>query len=338
MKKFLALVAVRNKEFYRDKATLMWTFAFPFLVLLGFAYGYSGREEPLLKVGISPKDALASSQIHDFALIPQIQLVGYEDSKVALQRLEKHQLDIYAHVSSNTLQYWINTESPKATLAERLLKSGVASGTILQKQELTGKKLRYADWLVPGLVGMNLMFASLFGVGYVIVRYRKNGVLKRLRATPLTAFEFLFAQVISRTILLVGSTTLTILGARLLIGFQMAGSWIDLWAFIAIGSTSLIALGMLVAARISSEEVAEGVLNVMTWPMIFLSGVWFSLEGASPWVTSISKVLPLTHVVNGLRAIMIDGASITSLAPQLFALSIGAFILLAIGSLIFKWR
>lgn len=338
MKKFLALVSARNKEFYRDKTTLIWTFVFPFVVLLGFAYGSSGRDEPILKAGVAATSADAR-ELKDFSSIQQIQIVKYDDREVALGAIKRHQLDVFLSVSdAHELDYWVNPESPKAAVAERLLRTSDLGGAQLRKQELAGKKLRYADWLVPGLIGMNLMFGALFGVGYVIVRYRKNGVLKRLRATPLSAFEFLLAQVVSRTLLLVTTTSLTILGARLLIGFHMAGSFVDLLIFVAAGSSSLIALGMLVAARISSEEVADGVLNMMTWPMIFLSGVWFSLEGASPWVLRISRALPLTHLVGGLRAIMLEGAPLSSQAPQLIMLVTAAAVLLTIGSLIFKWR
>lgn len=337
MKKFIALVVARNKEFYRDKATLLWTFIFPFLVLLGFAYGSSGEEQAFLRIGVA-SSAAPISTIETFTSIPHLQLINYDDSAAALKAIERHQLDLYLKAEPRSVSYWINPDAPKAAIAERLLKASISNNTTLDKKELTGQKTRYVDWLVPGMIGMNLMFASLYGVGYVVVRYRKNGVLKRLRATPLTSFEFLLAQIVSRTLLLLVTTSLTILGAKLLIGFQMAGSWIDLMIFVAVGSSSLIALGMLVAARLSSEEVADGILNVMTWPMIFLSGIWFSLEGASGWVLGISRALPLTHLVNGLRAIMLDGAPLSSQASQLFALLIAGAVLLAVGSLIFKWR
>lgn len=338
MKKLWALVAVRNKEFYRDKFTLMWTFLFPFLVMLGFAYGISGKQEPLLKIGFLPESSMQNPALKELVSMPLLQPVGYEDEAQAQKRIERHQLDLLVRAEGNGVTYWINAESPKAAFAERILKTNLSGTTRVDRKELVGKKIRYVDWLVPGLVGMNLMFASLFGVGYVIVRYRKNGVLKRLRATPLRAIEFLFAQVVSRTLLLVVTTAMTIAGAYLFIGFRMAGSWLDLFAFIAVGSGSLIALGMMVAARISSEEVADGVLNLMTWPMMFLSGVWFSLEGASPWVAKFSKLLPLTHIVNGMRAIMLDGAPLRSLAPEMGMLALAGIILLTIGSVLFKWR
>jgi hypothetical protein len=342
LKKFIALVVARSKEYYRDRTMLVWTFAFPFVVLLGFAYGYAGKSDPVLKVGFYPSRAAFSESLKDFLSISQIQFIDYSDEGLALGRVRRHQLDLLIQHSpapgGSQVVYTLNPETDRASLAERLLKSSAPPGQVLERQALTGKKIRYVDWLVPGLMSMNLMFSSLFGVGYVIVRYRKNGVLKRMRATPLSAFEFLSAQVVSRMLLLLITSSLTLFGAMLLIGFRIQGSYFSLMAFIAICSTSLISIGLLVASRISSEEVADGVLNLMTWPMIFLSGIWFSLDGASPWVVAISKCLPLTHIVNGMRAILIEGQRLQSLVPEMLGLSVTAAILIAVGSAIFKWR
>lgn len=344
MNKLFALIVARTKEFYRDRATLVWTFVFPFVVLLGFAYGYSGKSEALLKVGIYPARSESGpwKGLSDFFSITQIQFVDYDDMALATKRVERHQLDLLLKVNPtnpNEIDYSINPQSEKASLAERLLKTSAVSSLTLKKEDLTGKKLRYADWLVPGLICMNLMFSCLFGVGYVIVRYRKNGVLKRMRATPLSAFEFLAAQVFSRMILLLMTSSITLWGAVVLIGFPMQmGSYLNFLIFTAVGSTAMIALGLLVASRISSEEVAEGILNLMTWPMIFLSGVWFSLDGASPWILKIANWIPLTHVVNGLRAILIDGASLNTLGPDMLGLGVASVVLITIGSIIFKWR
>ena len=349
MNQFIALLIARSKEYYRDHTTLIWTFIFPFIVLLGFSYGYSGKSEPMMRVGIyparstlTPEEAANLKPISDFLAIPQIQFVDYDDQALAEKRIERHQLDLLIRskgegVTDRSLAYLVNPESEKGSLVERLLKTSAPQETF-QAQSMTGKKLRYADWLVPGLICMNLMFSCLFGVGYVIVRYRKNGVLKRLRATPLSAFLFLSAQLCSRMILLLITSSITLWGAALLIHFPIQGSYLSFLVFTGVGSTALIALGLIVASRISSEEVAEGILNLMTWPMIFLSGIWFSLDGASPWVLKIANFIPLTHIVNGIRAIVLDGESLTHLIPQMAGLGGGAIILIAIGSFIFKWR
>ncbi len=185
---------------------------------------------------------------------------------------------------------------------------------------------------------MNMMFSSLFGVGYVLVRYRKNGVLKRFKATPIRAFTFLAAQVVSRLILILITSAIFIFGSYYLIHFEMRGTWLTLFLFLALGAICMISLGLIVASRFASEELAEGLLNLMTWPMMFLSGIWFSLEGASPIVRYATQIFPLTHIVNGSRAIILDGATLASLTPELIVLGLLSAVFLTVGSLIFRWN
>ncbi len=233
-------------------------------------------------------------------------------------------------------RYWINTNSPNGYVLERML--GAEGKTAYQRNAVTGHEIRYVDWVVPGILAMNMMFSCLFGVGYVIVRYRKNGFLKRLKATPLRPFEFLLAQMVSRLLLIQIITVLVYAGCNYFIHFQMRGSYANLFLISLLGAICLISLGLLVAARLSSEELAGGILNLITWPMMLLSGVWFSLEGTNPIVRKIAQFLPLTHLVDGARAIMTEGAGLADIAPHLAVLVLMTAVFLSIGSLIFRWE
>ena len=207
-----------------------------------------------------------------------------------------------------------------------------------QKQIVSGNEIRYVDWLISGLLGMNLMFSALFGVGYNIVRYRKNGVLKRLKATPLTAFEFLLAQIASRLILIICVSSMIYLGCHWYIHFQMLGSYFNLFIVLCLGAICMISLSLLVASRISSEELAGGLLNIISWPMMFLSGVWFSLEGAHPAVKKLALLFPLTHIIDASRAIMTEGAGLEKISGNLITLGCMTVLFLGTSSIIFKWK
>jgi ABC-2 type transport system permease protein len=185
---------------------------------------------------------------------------------------------------------------------------------------------------------MNMMFSSLFGVGYNIVRYRKNGVLKRLRATPLSAIEFLLAQVFSRLLLITFVTTSIYLGCHYFIHFRMLGSYCTLFFVMSLGAMCLISLSLLVASRISSEEFAGGLLNLISWPMMFLSGVWFSLEGAHPLVKKAAQIFPLTHVIDAARAIMTEGAGLPQISYHIIVLAAMTVVFLVAGALAFQWK
>ncbi|MGB1581293.1 MAG: ABC transporter permease, partial [Nevskiales bacterium] len=187
------------------------------------------------------------------------------------------------------------------------------------------------------ILGMNMMFSCLFGVGYVIVRYRKNGYLKRLNATPLSALEFIVAQVLSRLLLIMSITVVIFAATWWILDLRVEGSFLGLFLLALLGSVSMIAMGLTISARVTSEELAGGLLNVLSWPMMFLSGVWFSLEGAPGWVQAAAEFLPLTHMLNGARAIMLDGAGLASLGYELFLMAAMTLVFLLLGAISFKW-
>jgi ABC-type multidrug transport system permease subunit len=338
-RKIWAVFIARNKEFYRDRGVMAWNFLFPFLVVIGFAYAFSGRPQALYKValwqppGISVPEGFLQTRYIDFLTVDSL--------SPTIEKVRRHQIDLLVAMGERSdlpNRYWINTSSPKGYMLERILRGSVPHPETFQREAVDGQEIRYVDWLLPGILCMNMMFSSLFGVGYVIVRYRKNGMLKRLKATPLTPFQFLSAQVLSRLLLILVSFAILLTGCRLVVGYQMAGSYRNLFCLVTLGALALISLGLIVAARVRSEEVAAGFLNVMTWPMMFLSGVWFSLEGAHPWLAHVSRLLPLTHLIDGARAIMLDGASLWDIRLQVGVLAAMAATFLALGSWLFRWQ
>ncbi len=206
------------------------------------------------------------------------------------------------------------------------------------EKKVSGRPTRYVDWLVPGVIGMNMMFSSLFGVGYVIVRYRKNGVLKRLKATPVHALNFVSAQAASRLVIVLLTSVFVYAGTNLVLHFVMRGSYLNLLLLTTAGILCMISLGLVFASRMRSEELAGGVLNLVTFPMIALSGVFFSLEGSPPVLRKIATVFPLTHFTDAARKIMLDGAGLAQIAPNLLVLLGLTALFLAVSSILFKWE
>jgi ABC-type multidrug transport system permease subunit len=335
MKKFLAVMHARNMEFIRDRSSLGWNVLFPLLLVLGFAVVFSGEQKPLYKVGVLGDPARLDARDSGFFQTRYLQFIPVTDLDKAVDKVEHFQLDMLVDVRENK-RYWVNGSSPGGYLLERILAGGSGSG--FQRVEVQGRKIRYVDWVVPGVLAMNMMFSCLFGVGYVIVRYRKNGFLKRLKATPLNPFEFLLAQMTSRLILIEVITVAVYAGCNYFIQFEMRGSYANLFLLSLLGAVCLISLGLLVSARLSSEELAGGILNLFTWPMMLLSGVWFSLEGTNPVIQRIAQFLPLTHIVDGARAIMTEGAGLAEIASHLVVLSLMSAVFLGVGSLIFRWE
>ena len=193
IKRLLAVWHARNLEFVRDRPTLLFTLLLPVGVVIGMGFIFGGPPRPLFKVGVlgtpprGPCESFPPRALRAARARPRIEAAG-------LSEVTHQEIDLLLDLDGGA-RYWVNTDSPKGYIVEKLL---IAADPGARRQPVTGKAIPYVNWLFPGILAMNMMFSCLFGVGYVVLRYRKSGFLKRLHATPLTAFEFLTAQVLSR--------------------------------------------------------------------------------------------------------------------------------------------
>jgi ABC-type multidrug transport system permease subunit len=337
LKRIYAIFACRNREFVRDRGSLAWNLILPVALVFGLSFAFDGQRDEYT-VGVLQAEEQIDTGAHPFLETQYVRFVPYKDIEEALRKVERHQLDLLVEIGPPT-RYWVNPTAPKGYFVElALLQSAVDAPPSVIKEQITGDAIRYADWVLPGILGMNMMFSCMFGVGYVIVRYRKNGFLKRLRATPLTPLEFIIAQVASRMVLIMIITAFVYTGTHLLLDTRMEGSFLTLFLVGLVGAISMVSLGLIVSARVTSEELAGGFLNLINWPMMMLSGVWFSLEGTGETVQAISRIFPLTHVLESARAVSLDGASFLDVAPSLAALTALSVVFLGIGAAIFRWE
>ena len=345
-KRMYALFVARNTEFFRDRAALAWSILLPILIIFVFAYAFTDENPEKFKVAYLVAEDIVTEELpasennpgfEEFISTRFIQFIPAQAIDANLRKIERHQIDLL--IDANSSRYWINQTSPNGYIVEKLLIAAYAGTNQAPIQTLVdGDEVRYLDWVIPGVIAMNMMWGALFGIGFVIVRYRKMGVLKRLRATPVKPIEFLTAQIMSRLWLLVVVNTVIFIGMDFFLDFRMYGSYLNLFLVFTLGCICLICCGLLVAARISNEEVANGVLNLFSWPMMFLSGVWFSLEGAHPLMQKFALILPLTHVTEAAREIMIDGAGLAQISDHLLVLTLTSIVLLLIGAKIFRWE
>jgi ABC-type multidrug transport system permease subunit len=336
-KRIYAIFRARNLEFVRDRGSMSWNLILPIALMFGLSFIF-GNERSEYTVGVLQVDAEIDVAQHPFLDTRYIEFVVVENRDEGLKKISRHQLDLLVDISDQS-QYWINPDSPKGYFVEfALLQADEVAGGLLSKSQVEGEPVRYVDWVLPGILGMNMMFSCLFGVGYVVVRYRKNGFLKRLRATPLRSIEFVVAQVASRLVLILFFSSFIFAGTKYFLDIRVDGSYLLLLMILLIGAIALISLGLLIAARVTSEELAGGLLNMVTWPMMMLSGVWFSLEAANDWVQNVAAIFPLTHILNAARAVMLDGAGFVEILPQITTLVAMSVVFLALGAFTFRWH
>ncbi len=331
--RFYAIFRARNREFYRDIGAMGWTFIFPFLVVLGFSYAFNIGETGFSKVAL-----VGEAPGH----VKLVEWVSFESQEEALEKLRHHKVDALLITSTGGSQpvVWTNASSAKSQIAEKILEAQLTkeSEPALKKEQIEVAEIKYVDWLLPGLVSMNVVWLATFGVGWVIVRQRKLGVLKRLKASPLTALEYLSAHMVSRMIVLVLTGAIVVAGSWLIYPFQMQGSFFDFFFVYALGCLSLCGFGLVIASRMESDEFASGILNLVTFPMIFMSEVWFSLEGSPVWVKWAAQTMPLWHMTDAMRQIMNEGAGLAQVSSSLVFLCVATVFLTGLGAVLFRWN
>lgn len=332
-KRLLAMIKARILEVLRDRSALAWNLLFAPLLVIGMATVFSGGVQTVAKVGVIG-DAPLTAATHPFLGTPAVAFYRETDPDKAIAKVQRQRIDMLLDLRSQPSRYWVNSESAKGSLLQKLL---LGSEAAAKEQPVTGARIRYADWLVPGLLSLNIMFSSLFAIGHVIVRYRKSGYLKRLNGTPLRAFEFISAQLLACLIIMVVVSAGIFSACSALLHLRMEGSYLNLLLVAALGSMTMIAMSLLVAARISSEELSGGLLNLISWPMLVLSGVFFSLDGAPAFIQGLAQLFPLTHMLEAARAVMLDGAGLADIAKPLTMMALMTALFLALGASIFRW-
>jgi ABC-type multidrug transport system permease subunit len=196
---------------------------------------------------------------------------------------------------------------------------------------------RYIDFLIPGLMGLNLMSGGLWGVGYVVTDLRVRKLLKMLLATPMRRGDFLLAIISSRLVLLVPEMLLFAAVGVYGFGVPFRGSALTLVLTLFVGAAAFAGIGLLAACRAGRTETISGVINLVMLPMWMLSGTFFSAARFPNWMQPFIDALPLTHLNDALRAVILDGASLTAVAGQLGILAAWAVASFALGLRLFRW-
>jgi ABC-2 type transport system permease protein len=206
----------------------------------------------------------------------------------------------------------------------------------LDQEYIQSRELRYIDYLVPGILGMSLMFTGIFG-GLPLIQQRQARIIKRLGCTPLRRSMLVFGDLAFRVILVLITAALIILVGRLVFDVQMIGNWFSLCGIVLLGTLVFSSLGYLVAAFVKTEEGAIPIINVITFPMMFLSGTFFEVTNMPSFIEPVVKVLPLTYLGDALRQIMVDGSPLYPMTTDIAVMAGWVIAALAITIPFFRW-
>lgn len=342
---FWQLILARFREFIREPEALFWVYGFPLLLAvgLGIAFSASQPEPPVVDVRDGPDRACAASvkKLLDDAGL-KVELCSAQDCD---DRLAKGQTALYVIAEPAEIKYVYDQARSEAVLARYwvdavLVRARAQGAPRAEDVSVSEPGSRYIDFLLPGLVGMNVMGGGLFGVGFVLVDMRVRKLFKRLMATPMRHSDFLLALLTSRLLFLIPEMLSLLVLGRLLFGVPIRGSVFTLALAIVLGASAFAGVGLLLGSRTEKTETMSGLINLVMLPMYLLSGIFFSSSRFPDAVQPIIQALPLTQLNVALRAVMLEGRGLDDfqVAWRLGALALYASVSFTLALRWFKWR
>jgi ABC-type multidrug transport system permease subunit len=336
---FWQLLLMRLRSFTREPSATFWVFGFPLLmsVALGLAFRNQAGTRLSVAVADGPDRAAVMAALGANEGLSATEMT-LEDARQALRR-GKVALVV---VPGPTPRLLLDPTQPDARSA-RLLgvdalqrAAGRTDPLTLTEEPVTVPGTRYIDFLVPGLLGFGLMSSSIWGLGWAIVQMRMGKLLRRLAATPMRKLDFLLAFATGRLLLALLEVLFFLGFARLIFDVRVAGNPVTFVVWGLLGALAFGGLSALVASRAQNSETASGLMNLVTLPMTVVSGVFFSSSHFPGWLQPVLRALPLTALIDGLRAISTDGAGVAALVlPALVLLVWGGGFALALR--LFRW-
>ncbi|HEY6099776.1 MAG TPA: ABC transporter permease [Anaeromyxobacter sp.] len=334
------LTLARVRGFFREPSAVFWTFAFP--VLLTIALGIAFRSRPPEPVRIAVEAGPGAEAVRAALSAGREVTTELLDPGAARTALRTGRVTIVV-VPGAPPAYRYDPTRPESRLAravaDDLLEraAGRADALAPRDELVTEPGTRYVDFLVPGLVGMNIMSAGMWGIGWVIVEDRQKKLLRRMVATPMRRSDYLLAFVLVRLLFLVLEVPVLVGFGMLAFGVPLRGSLAALGVMAVLGALAFAGLGLLVASRARNTQTASGLMNLVMMPMFVVSGVFFSADHFPAFVQPVVRALPLTALNDGLRAVMNEGAGLAALAPQAALLAGVALASFGAALRLFRW-
>jgi ABC-2 type transport system permease protein len=335
------LALSRMREFYREPEAVFWVFGFP--IVLAFALGLAFRNTGpgKLQVGVAsgPGDSAVAATL---ASSPRL-VATVLDTATARLRLRTGRIALFVIPGDSVVYRYdsTRTESGLARLeVDDVLQRARGRKDLVRVRDdrVVAPGSRYIDFLIPGLLGMNLLGSGIWGVGFSVVQARQRKLLKRYMATPMRRSHYLLSFILSRLVFLIVEVVALVGFGWLLFGVAVRGSFSSLAAITILGSFSFAGLGLLVASRAKTIEGVSGLMNLVMLPMWILSGTFFSYSRFPDAMIPFVKALPLTALNDALRAVMIDGAAVTTLGTPLAIVLAWGGVSFVIALKIFRWR
>jgi ABC-2 type transport system permease protein len=338
------LVKARLREFYREPAVVFWVFVFPLLMAVGLGAAFRSQDQPVPVVGVVKAEGLNQSPLVD-ALVKSTKLKAKVlDAEEARVQLARTKLDLVVTVKSDAVDFRFDPKKESGPVARMIADdvlqeaAGRTDPIATDDTAITDKGSRYIDFLIPGLIGLNLMGSSMWGVGFNLVVARKRKLLRRYAVTPMRRLHFLLSYFFSRSLFLVFELGLLVTFGLVMFGTKVQGDGASLLAVAVLGAAAFAGISLMIGARLDNTETANGWMNFVQLPMYVLGGTFFSYERFPEWLHKPLELLPLTALVNALRSIYNEGASLVNVLPEVAVLSCWCLLGFTVALKTFRWQ
>ena len=335
------LVISRMRIFYREPAAVFWVYGFPLVMALSLGTAFRENPKELIAIDVVGNGSDRLKVARPLLTDARFKVVESptEDWR---KRLQAGKTDLVIEATEGGYQFWDEPHRAESRLARHAVEAAFlreqTNAPELSVKHLEQAGSRYIDFLLPGLIGLNLMGGGMWGVGFVIVDMRVRKLLKRFLATPMRKSDFLLAVMCSRLFFTLTDILILLIFGYLVFGVSSRGNYVGLALTVLIGGAMFAGIGLLVAARVQTIESVSGIMNFVMLPMWILSGVFFSSERFPDWLQPVIKALPLTALNQALRGVMLEGQSLLALWPQASIMAAYCLLTFTVALWTFRWR
>jgi ABC-type multidrug transport system permease subunit len=332
------LTATRFRLFLREPEALFWVFIFPILLAVGLGIAFRNRPADVLPVGATTPQltqALAADKGLKAAMM---------DEAAGTKALATGVINLLAIQTAQGVEYKYDDTNPDARNARLLVDRAIQTAAgrhdaVAATNDLIHETgARYIDFVVPGLLGMNLMGSAIWGLVFSVVEARQKRLLKRMVASPMPRWQYLASYLLSRLLMLVIEVVVFLGFAKIAFGVPFRGSLVELAVLCLLTSLAFAALGLLISSRAKTIEGASGLMNLAMLPMWILSGVFFSATRFPAILQPFVRALPLTAAIDALRGNMLQGMSMTQMMAPVSILLAWLVVPFFVALKIFRWR
>jgi ABC-type multidrug transport system permease subunit len=343
-KSYKLLVLARLKEMYREPEVIFWVFGFPILLALGLGIAFRNKPADVIRVALvaGPEAAQAMELFRPASAAGTVH-VDLLPATEAFNQFRLGKYDLVVTPRSGGFEYRYDPARPESVLARSVTDDALQSAAGRKNSVPTTGRVssepgaRYIDFLIPGLLGMNLMNSGMWGIGFALVDLRQRKLLKRFVASPMRRSDFLLALASSRLVLMLLELALLLGFGALVFHLRVAGSWTSILIISSVGALCFGGVGLLTASRAQKIETVSELINLVMMPMWILSGVFFSYERFPALLHPLIKALPLTALNDALRAAILEGAPLAHQSGRLLVLCLWGVLSYLLALRWFRW-